>query len=138
MVVHSAAQYQLFTGRVIPGFPSMGSWVIYGLGAEAESLPAYVVLPDPKGAQEAGTPMYTNGFLPSVYQPTMFRPGARPVLNLDLPKGVSADQRRNPLRGSRRRVDRDVAGVGAVGSARINLYALACEMQNEARRIFDL
>ena len=43
MVVHSAAQYQLFTGRVIPGFPSMGSWVIYGLGSESDSLPAYVV-----------------------------------------------------------------------------------------------
>ena len=54
MVVHSAAQYQLFTGRVIPGFPSMGSWVIYGLGSEADSLPAYVVMPDPKGALEAG------------------------------------------------------------------------------------
>ena len=50
MVVHSAAQYQLFTGRIIPGFPSMGSWVIYGLGSESESLPAYVVMPDPKGA----------------------------------------------------------------------------------------
>ena len=55
MVVHSAAQYQLFTGRVIPGFPSMGSWMIYGLGSESESLPAYVVMPDPKGALEAGT-----------------------------------------------------------------------------------
>ena len=54
MVVHSAAQYQLFTGRIIPGFPSMGSWVIYGLGSESESLPAYVVMPDPKGALEAG------------------------------------------------------------------------------------
>ena len=75
MVVHSAAQYQLFTGRVVPGFPSMGSWVIYGLGSESESLPAYVVMPDPKGALEAGQPMYTNGFLPAVYQPTMFRPG---------------------------------------------------------------
>src|SRR5436190_707699 len=48
MVVHSAAQYQLFTGRVIPGFPSMGAWTIYGLGSESESLPAYVVMPDPK------------------------------------------------------------------------------------------
>src|SRR6266545_1293248 len=97
MVVHSAAQYQLFTGRVIPGFPSMGSWVIHGLGSESESLPAYVVMPDPKGALEAGQPMYTNGFLPAVYQPTMFRPGARPVLNLDLPQGVSLGQRRKTL-----------------------------------------
>ena len=77
MVVHSAAQYQLMTGRIIPGFPSMGSWVIYGLGSESESLPAYVVMPDPKGALEAGQPMYSNGFLPAVYQPTMFRPGAQ-------------------------------------------------------------
>lgn len=68
-VVHSAAQYQLFTGRVIPGFPSIGSWTIYGLGSESDSLPAYVVMPDPHGAQEAGQPMYTNGFLPAIYQP---------------------------------------------------------------------
>ena len=59
MVVHSAAQYQMMTGRVIPGFPAMGSWMVYGLGSEAESLPAYVVMPDPAGAQEAGLPMYT-------------------------------------------------------------------------------
>src|SRR5215467_1458917 len=97
MVVHSAAQYQLFTGRVIPGFPSMGSWVIYGLGTEGESLPAYVVMPDPKGALEAGAPMYTNGFLPAVYQPTIFRPGGRPVLNLDLPKESTLDGRRKTL-----------------------------------------
>src|SRR6266567_9110117 len=97
MVVHSAAQYQLFTGRVIPGFPSMGSWTIYGLGAEAESLPAYVVLPDPHGAQEAGQPMYSNGFLPAIYQPTMFRPGDKPVLNLDLPKGITMAERRKTI-----------------------------------------
>jgi hypothetical protein len=71
-VVHSAAQYELFTGRVQPGFPSMGSWVLYGLGSESQSLPGYVVMPDPHGALEAGLPMYTNGFLPAVYQPTMF------------------------------------------------------------------
>ena len=45
-------------------------------------------MPDPKGALEAGQPMYMHGFLPAVYQPTMFRPGDRPVLNLDLPTGV--------------------------------------------------
>ena len=94
MVVHSAAQYELFTGRVTPGFPSMGSWVCYGLGSESDSLPAYVVMPDPRGAVEAGQPMYTQGFLPAVYQPTMFRAGDRPVLNLDLPAGVALSQRR--------------------------------------------
>ena len=94
MVVHSAAQYQLMTGRILPGFPSMGSWMLYGLGSESQSLPGYVVMPDPKGALEAGQPMYTNGFLPAVYQPTMLRPGAKPVLNLDLPQGSSLEQRR--------------------------------------------
>ena len=54
----------------------MGSWTHYGLGSESDSLPAYVVMPDPKGALEAGQPMYSNGFLPAVYQPTMFRPGS--------------------------------------------------------------
>ena len=53
MVVHSAAQYQMMTGRIIPGFPSMGSWIVYGLGSEAESLPAYVVMPD--SARRAGS-----------------------------------------------------------------------------------
>ena len=94
MVVHSAAQYELMTGRIVPGFPSMGSWVVYGLGSEAKSLPSYVVMPDPDGALEAGQPMYMHGFLPAVYQPTTFRPGARPVLNLNLPDGISLEERR--------------------------------------------
>src|SRR5206468_2705960 len=58
MVVHSAAQYELFTGRVIPGFPSMGAWMVYGLGSESQSLRGYVVMPDPHGALEAGQLMY--------------------------------------------------------------------------------
>ena len=77
MVVHSAAQYQLFTGRVIPGFPSMGSWVVYGLGSESESLPAYVVMPDPQGALEAGQPMYTQR-LPAGGLPADHVPARRP------------------------------------------------------------
>jgi len=40
----------MLTGRVVPGFPSMGSWIVYGLGSESQSLPAYVVMPDPGGA----------------------------------------------------------------------------------------
>src|SRR5215475_8882661 len=97
-VVHSAAQYELFSGRVVPGSPSMGSWVVYGLGSESRSLPGYVVLPDPAGALEAGQPMYANGFLPAVYQPTMLRGGPTPIRNLDLPPGVTLDQRRKTSR----------------------------------------
>src|SRR5262249_39948918 len=94
MVVHSAAQYQLMTGRIIPGFPNMGSWVVYGLGSESDSLPAYVVIPDPKGPLESGKPMYTNGFLPAIYQPAMLRAGNKPILNLDLPKHITRVERK--------------------------------------------
>src|SRR5262249_40512826 len=72
-IVHSAAKYEMMSGRVVPGFPSMGSWVIYGLGSESDSLPAYVVMPAPEGALEGGQPMYGQGFLPAVYQPTTIR-----------------------------------------------------------------
>src|SRR6266545_1968991 len=138
MVVHSAAQYQLFTGRVIPGFPSMGSWVIYGLGSESESLPAYVVMPDPKGALEAGQPMYLNGFLPAVYQPTMFRAGKRPVLNLDLPEGVSLEERRKTLDLIRGLNEANLAEDDTEFAARISAYDLAFKMQTEAPAVFDL
>src|SRR5881396_2331188 len=97
-VVHSAAQYELFSGRLVPGFPSMGAWAVYGLGSESQSLPSYVVMPDPDGALEAGQPMYANGFLPAVYQPTMLRSGPRPVRNLNLPAGTSLAQRRETVR----------------------------------------
>ena len=138
MVVHSAAQYQLFSGRVIPGFPSMGSWTLYGLGSEAESLPGYVVMPDPLGALEAGAPMYSNGFLPSVYQPTMFRPGDKPVLNLDLPKGTTVSTRRKMLDTFKSLNQVDMSPEDQELSARLTSYDLAFKMQMEAPAIFDL
>ncbi|MCA9048450.1 MAG: DUF1501 domain-containing protein [Planctomycetaceae bacterium] len=137
-VVHSAAQYQLFSGRVVPGFPSMGSWFLYGLGAETRSLPSYVVMPDPKGALEAGQPMYAHGFLPAVYQPTMFRPGARPVLNLDLPKDVTLQQRRRTLEFLRSLNATSAAPSVEEFHARINAYDVAFRMQMEAPEILDL
>ncbi len=138
MVVHSAAQYQLFTGRILPGYPSMGAWVIYGLGSESESLPAYVVIPDPHGALEAGQPMYGNGFLPAVYQPTMMRSGPKPVLNLDLPKGVSLRERTRTLELIKNLDAANMMPDDDEFSARINAYDLAFKMQTEAPAAFDI
>jgi hypothetical protein len=138
MVVHSAAQYQLMTGRILPGFPSMGSWAIYGLGSESDSLPAYVVMPDPKGALEAGQPMYGNGFLPAVYQPTMMRSGSKPVLNLDLPRGVALEQRTRTVDLIKRLNEAGMTPGDAEFEARVNAYDLAFKMQTEAPAVFDI
>ena len=136
-VVHSAAQYELFSGRVIPGAPSMGSWLAYGLGSESESLPAYIVHPDPKGALEGGQPMYANGFLPAVYQPTMLRSGPRPVRNLDLPPGVNPQARRETIRLIQD-LNGPTADLDPEFSARLGTYELAFRMQTEAPEVFDL
>ncbi len=74
--VHAPAMYQVNTGRILMGYPSMGSWITYGLGSESENLPAYVVMPQPEGTPEGGTPCWGAGFLPAVYQGTVFRPGS--------------------------------------------------------------
>ena len=142
MVVHSSAQYQLFSGRTVPGFPSMGSWVVYGLGSESESMPAYMVMPDDHGALEGGQPMYANGFLPAVYQPTMLRSGERPLRNLSLPSGILPSQRRRTIDLVR---SLNQAAAEATHeefndelNARISSYDLAFKMQTEAPEVFDL
>lgn len=138
MVVHSAAQYELFSGRVVPGFPSIGSWLTYGLGAESQSLPSYVVMPDPKGALEAGQPMYAHGFLPAIYQPTMFRPGDHPVLNLNSPAHVNSRQRRKTLDLIRDLNQSTAAANDEEFHARMNAYDVAFRMQTEAPEVLDI
>src|SRR5689334_21154567 len=61
-VVHSAAEYELFSGRIVPGFPSMGSWITYGLGSESNSLPSYVVMPIRKARSRAASRCTTADF----------------------------------------------------------------------------
>ena len=136
--IHSSAQYQLFTGRILPGFPSMGSWSVFGLGSESESLPGYVVMPDPFGTIEAGQPVYANAFLPAVYQPNVFRGGEKPVLNLDMPEGVTLAQRRNTLQFIREIDEATMVPGDDEFSARLSTYDLAFKMQTEAPAVFDM
>jgi len=138
IIVHSAAQYQMMSGRLVPGFPSMGSWVIYGLGSESHSLPAYVVMPAPEGALEGGQPMYGQGFLPAAFQPTMMRPGANPILNLDLPNGVSREQRRRTIDLIRDLGQASMAPDDNQVSARLASYELAFQMQTDAPEVVDI
>ena len=136
--IQSSAQYQLVTGRILPGFPSMGAWSVYGLGSESESLPGYVVMPDPYGTIEAGQPVYSNAFLPAVYQPNIFRGGAKPVLNLEMPEGVTLEQRRNTLNFIREIDEATMTPGDDEFSARLSTYDLAFKMQTEAPAVFDM
>ena len=107
-----------------------------GLGEPVAA--GYVVMPDPDGALEAGQPMYTNGFLPAVYQPTMFRSGARPVRNLDLPPGVTPPERAKTVELIRELNEATLDADDEDFAARIRSYDLAFRMQTEAPEVFDL
>ena len=69
----------------VTGRPTMGSWLIYGLGSESEQLPAYMVLSDPEGHPVDGTNNWSSGFMPTMYQGTVLRPTEPRILNLDPP-----------------------------------------------------
>ncbi|QDV37500.1 DUF1501 domain-containing protein [Tautonia plasticadhaerens] len=140
-VNHPQAVYQMNTGSILMGRPSLGSWVGYGLGSESRDLPGFVVLPDPAGGIKGGPPAYGNGFLPASYQGTVMRPGDDPLLNLRPPDGTMS-------RAGQRRMldlvgvfnDRHLESRAEDGEleARIQSYELAFRMQSAAPEAVDL
>jgi hypothetical protein len=84
--VHGPASYMMNTGFLMPGFPSMGAWISYALGTSNENLPAFVVLPDPKGLPYNQKGNFTSGFLPVTHQGMILNTAApEPVANLRAP-----------------------------------------------------
>ena len=92
---HEPALYLIQSGRTLPGRPSLGSWVVYGLGSESDSLPGFVVLL--QAGVRSGPAVYGNGFLPTAYQGTTFRAGKNPILNLNPPAGMKPEEQRDLL-----------------------------------------
>jgi len=137
-VVHAPAMYQVTCGRILMGYPSVGSWVVYGLGSESENLPAYVVMPQPEGTPEGGTPMWGSGFLPAVYQGTLLRPGANPIVHLQPARPVAADRERARLELLRKMNELDTPPEDEELAARISSYELAFRMQAHAPEAVDL
>ena len=137
-VVHAPAMYQVQSGRISMGYPSIGSWVTYGLGSPSENLPAYVVMPQPEGTPEGGTPMWSSGFLPAVHQGTILRGGKSPVLNLNRPTGVDESRQRKMLNFLQKMNDLDTADGDSEMAARISSYELAFRMQSAAPEAVDL
>ncbi len=138
-VVHAPAHYQLNSGRIFMGHPSLGSWITYGLGSESENLPAYVVMTQPEGTPEGGAPCWGAGYLPAVYQGTLFRNGPAPILNLaPATPEFSRPQQRRTLDLIRAMNEADLDPDDAELSARISSYELAFRMQAEAPEAVDL
>jgi hypothetical protein len=135
---HAPAQMFLHTGFGRGGRPGFGSWVTYGLGTENQDLPAYtVLLSGPLGG--AGTTLWANGFLPSVYQGIQFRSSGDPVLFLSNPKGQSQTDRRRIFDAVKSLNERQLADVGDPEIAtRISQYEMAYRMQTSVPELMDI
>ena len=143
--LHGPACFMMNTGFTLPGFPSMGSWVTYGLGSEAENLPAFVVLPDPRGLPPGGIINWGAGFLPAMHQATTLDTSnaRQPIADLFPPsdfeqvdatsdrEGLAFLQKLNHMH----RVSR--AGNSEL-EARIEAYEMAARLQLSAPEVTDL
>lgn len=137
---HDNALYKIHSGRLFMGYPTLGSWTVYGLGTENQNLPAYVVLSDPLGMPKNGTRNWTSGFLPPVYQGTPFRPTGSPILNLK-PQYEEPDEVTQTARSMLKRLDQlhqSQRPHYQQLDARIQSYGLAARMQLSAGEALDL
>ena len=139
-VDHEAALRMIHSGRLFAGMPSFGSWISYALGTENRDLPSFVVLSDPGGLPIDGEKNWSSGWLPAVYQGTVFRSGSSPVLNLQSPEGVTAAVRRNQLdylgKLNRRHASRYPENSEL--TARIANFETAARMQTSVPELLDL
>ncbi|MFK8111584.1 MAG: DUF1501 domain-containing protein [Rubripirellula sp.] len=139
-VNHPQSVYQMNTGSILMGCPSVGSWVAYGLGSENQNMPAFVVLPDPGGGLKGGPPAWGNGYLPASFQGVTMRPGASPILDLQPQVGVSGQQQRRDLALIRKLNQRHFAQRDSDDrlNARVKAYELAFRMQSEAPELVSI
>lgn len=134
---HHPGQLLLFTGSQQFGRPTMGAWVVYGLGSESQNLPGFVVLSSGVGTS-GGESNFASGFLPSSYQGVMFRTGPEPIVYLQTPEGITKQQQRASLDVLRdlNQERLDVTGDTEIAS-RISQYELAFRMQAAGPDLLD-
>jgi hypothetical protein len=141
--VHGPATFMQNTGFVLPGFPSMGAWVSYGLGSLSADLPTFVVLPDARGFAPNGPANWGAGFLPASHQGTMVRPGAAtPIYDLFPPAdaGITPESEAEGLSLLRQlnRSHREQRPGDSRLDARIASYELAARLQMSAPGVLDV
>ena len=137
---HIPSMYALNSGSHLAGRPTLGSWLLYGLGCATKELPAYVALTHPAGGPLVNSDNWSNGWLPSLFQGTAVRPKEPRILNLDPPDFLKGDPQRaqldllatlNQAHLAQRPGETDL-------QARIANYELAARMQLAAKEVFDL
>ena len=134
---HHPGQLLLFTGSQQFGRPTMGAWVVYGLGSESQNLPGFVVLSSGVGTS-GGESNFASGFLPSSYQGVMFRTGPEPIVYLQTPEGITKDQQRASLDVLRDLNQERLETTGdAEIASRIASYELAFRMQAAGPDLLD-
>ncbi len=137
---HTPALFVQNSGFQFNGFPSVGSWLSYGLGSETESLPAYVVLPDSRGGPNGGASNWSSGFLPAQHQGVVLRGGDQPVRDLFPAQAIDKDADA-ATRAFLRRINekhQERSGASAMLTARIRSYELAAQMQLSVPEVSDL
>ena len=138
---HTPALFLSNSGFPRNGFPSLGSWLSYGLDSEARDLPTYVVLPDARGAPSGGSSSWSSGFLPGRHQGVPFRTGPRPVRDLFPPEGTSptanAAVRRLVRLMDQGHIER-LGGHDQTIEARLEGYELAAQLQLSIPGVNDL
>lgn len=135
---HAPAQIFFNTGFQQPGRPSLGSWVLYGLGAETQELPAFVVMSTGSGIS-GGAANWSSGFLPTLYTGTRFRNQGDPILNVSSPDGMDSRLQRDTLDLVRTLNERQLREVGDQEIAtRISNYEMAFKLQTSAPELMDL
>ena len=136
---HGPAKVFVNTGSPQFGRPSMGAWVLYGLGSESQSLPGFVVLQSGPRGPRGGAGLWASGFLPSTYQGVPFRNTGEPILNLNNPQGISAQRQRQVLDAVRDLNSQRLETTGdAEIATRISAYEMAFRMQTSAPELIDV
>jgi hypothetical protein len=136
---HLPGQLLMLSGTPFRGWPTLGSWLNYGLGNESRDLPGYVVMTTLGRGLPGGAASWSSGFLPSNYSGALFRNEGSPVLNLENPSEITPEMQERTVRAVN---DLNRQRLSTVGNpeiaARIENYELAFRMQSAAPELIDL
>ena len=136
---HGPGENFMNTGFTLDGFPSIGAWTTYALGSANDNLPAYVAIPDPRGAPQSAGNCWNPGFLPAAFQGTDFN-ATKPLRNLARPAGVSPEKDRATREFIARINQHHLANFPGDTelAARISSYELAARMQLSVPEVSDI